>query len=55
MCMAFCFTDKELSLVMGLKNDTKETTNETLGLSMYSNSKSTVLSYASIFETLDTI
>jgi hypothetical protein len=26
---------------MGLKNDTKETTNEALGLSMYSNSEST--------------
>jgi hypothetical protein len=36
---------------MGLKNDTKETTNEALGLSMYSNSESTVLS-ASIFEAL---
>jgi len=39
------------SLVMELKNDSKETTDEALGLSMYSNSESTVLSYASIFET----
>ncbi len=37
---------------MELKNDSKETTDEALGLSMYSNSESTVLSYASIFETL---
>jgi two-component system, OmpR family, sensor histidine kinase VicK len=44
--------DRELSLVMELKNDSKENTNEALGLSMYSNSESTVLSYASIFETL---
>jgi two-component system, OmpR family, sensor histidine kinase VicK len=44
--------DKELSLVMELKNDSKETSNEALGLFMYSNSESTVLSYASIFETL---
>ena len=44
--------DKELSLVMELKNDSKETTSEALGLSTYSNSESTVLSYASIFETL---
>jgi two-component system, OmpR family, sensor histidine kinase VicK len=44
--------DRELSLVMELKNDNKETTNEAIGLSTYSNSESTVLSYASIFETL---
>jgi hypothetical protein len=44
--------DRELSLVMELKNDNKETTNEALGLSTYSNSESTVLSYASIFESL---
>jgi two-component system sensor histidine kinase VicK len=44
--------DRELSLVMELKNDSKESTNEALGLSTYSNSESTVLSYASIFETL---
>jgi hypothetical protein len=39
--LGILIADKELSLVMGLKNDTKETTNEALGLSMYSNSEST--------------
>jgi two-component system, OmpR family, sensor histidine kinase VicK len=41
---------KKLRKIPPAKNDTKETTNEALGLSMYSNSESTVLSYASIFE-----
>lgn len=44
--------DKELSLVIELKDDSKQNSNEAIGLATYSNSESTVLSYASIFETL---
>jgi two-component system, OmpR family, sensor histidine kinase VicK len=44
--------DNELSLVIELKDDTKYNSNEATGLATYSNSESTVLSYASIFETL---
>jgi two-component system, OmpR family, sensor histidine kinase VicK len=44
--------DNELSLVIELKDDAKQNSNEAIGLATYSNSDSTVLSYASIFETL---
>jgi two-component system, OmpR family, sensor histidine kinase VicK len=44
--------DNELSLVIELKDNTKYNSNEATGLATYSNSESTVLSYASIFETL---
>jgi two-component system, OmpR family, sensor histidine kinase VicK len=44
--------DSKFSLVVELKDDTKETSYEAMGLATYSNSKSTVLSYASIFESL---
>ena len=44
--------DKASSLVVELKDDTKESSFEAMGLATYSNSKSTVLSYVSIFETL---
>jgi nitrogen-specific signal transduction histidine kinase len=44
--------DKKYSLVVELKDDTKQTSEEAIGLGMYSNSKSTVLSYYSIFESL---
>ena len=44
--------DKAFSLVVELKDDTKESSYEAMGLATYSNSKSTVLSYVSIFETL---
>ena len=44
--------DNELSLIVELKDDAKENSNEAIGLATYSNSESTVLSYASIFETL---
>ncbi|HET6800574.1 MAG TPA: HAMP domain-containing sensor histidine kinase [Nitrososphaeraceae archaeon] len=44
--------DKKSSLVVELKDDTKESSYEAMGLATYSNSKSTVLSYVSIFETL---
>ena len=44
--------DKTSSLVVELKDDTKQISYEAMGLATYSNSKSTVLSYVSIFETL---
>lgn len=44
--------DNELSLVIELKDDIKHDSNEAIGLATYSNSESTVLSYASIFEIL---
>ena len=44
--------DRELSLVIELKDDSKQNSNEAIGLTTYSNSESTVFSYASIFETL---
>jgi two-component system, OmpR family, sensor histidine kinase VicK len=44
--------DRELSLIVELKDDAKENSNEAIGLATYSNSESTVLSYASIFEAL---
>ncbi len=42
--------DDELSLVIELKDDSQQNSNEAIGLATYSNSESTVLSYASIFE-----
>ena len=44
--------DKKYSLAIELKDDTKQTSNEAIGLATYSNSPSTVLSYVSIFESL---
>jgi two-component system, OmpR family, sensor histidine kinase VicK len=44
--------DKQVSLAIELKDDTKTDISDALGLATYSNSKSTVLSYESIFETL---
>ena len=44
--------DKKYSLAIELKDDTKQTSYEAIGLATYSNSQSTVLSYASIFESL---
>jgi signal transduction histidine kinase len=44
--------DRELSLVMELKDDLKETFEEAVGISIYSNSGAGVLSYVSIFENL---
>jgi signal transduction histidine kinase len=40
------------SLVVELLDDSKENIEEAIGLATYSNSRSTVLSYASIFESL---
>jgi len=44
--------DRKLSLTVELKDDTSGTSHEAMGLATYSNSKPTVLSYVSIFESL---
>ncbi len=44
--------DRKYSLAVELKDDSKNTITEAIGLVTYSNSKSTVLSYYSIFESL---
>jgi two-component system, OmpR family, sensor histidine kinase VicK len=44
--------DRKSSLAAELKDDTRNNVQHAIGLSSYSNSKSTVLSYVSIFETL---
>jgi two-component system, OmpR family, sensor histidine kinase VicK len=44
--------DSKYSLAVEVKDDTKKTSYEAIGLATYSNSKSTVLSYVSIFESL---
>ena len=46
-------SDAGLSLSIEVNDDTAKTTNEAIGLATYSNSRSIVSSYASIFETLD--
>jgi two-component system, OmpR family, sensor histidine kinase VicK len=44
--------DRKASLVMEIKDDSKTTFTEAIGLSTYSNSKAGVLSYVAIFENL---
>jgi two-component system sensor histidine kinase VicK len=44
--------DEKVSLVMEIRDDSKGTFDETIGLSIYSNSRAGVLSYVSIFENL---
>ena len=44
--------DRKVSLVMELRDDTKTTFVEAIGLSTYSNSKAGVLSYVAIFDNL---
>jgi len=44
--------DRKVSLVMELRDDSKRTFDEAIGLSTYSNSRPGVLSYVSIFENL---
>jgi two-component system, OmpR family, sensor histidine kinase VicK len=44
--------DRTYSFIIELKDDTKQSSNKAIGLAAYSNSKSTVLSYVSIFESL---
>ncbi|MPZ07455.1 MAG: hypothetical protein GEU26_13750 [Nitrososphaeraceae archaeon] len=50
--ISLLLVDKKYSLAVELNDDTKDRTVDAIGFSTYSNSKSTVLSYASIFETL---
>ncbi|MGZ5491446.1 MAG: sensor histidine kinase, partial [Nitrososphaeraceae archaeon] len=50
--ISILIVDRKYSLAVELKDDTKATTYEAIGLATYSNSKSTVLSYISMFETL---
>src|SRR5215831_12106324 len=50
--VSILIVDKKYSLTAELKDDTKQTSIEAIGLATYSNSQSTVLSYASIFESL---
>jgi signal transduction histidine kinase len=50
--ISILIVDNKYSLAVELKDDTKDTTIEAIGLATYSNSKSTVLSYVSMFETL---
>ena len=50
--ISILIVDRKYSLAVELKDDTKDTTYEAIGLATYSNSKSTVLSYTSMFETL---
>lgn len=44
--------DKKFSLVVEVKDDTKDNSSEAVGLATYSNSESTVWTHTSIFETL---
>jgi two-component system, OmpR family, sensor histidine kinase VicK len=44
--------DRKHSLAVELKEDTKDSVQEAIGFATYSNSKSTVISYVSIFESL---
>jgi two-component system, OmpR family, sensor histidine kinase VicK len=50
--ISILIVDRKYCLAVELKDDTKATTYEAIGLATYSNSKSTVLSYISMFETL---
>jgi two-component system sensor histidine kinase VicK len=50
--MTILVVDRKYSLVVELKDDSKDNLEEPIGLATYSNSKSTVLSYVSIFDTL---
>src|SRR5437899_11476814 len=48
----FLAIDRKASLVMELRDDSKTTFDEAIGLSTYSNSKAGVLSYVGIFKKL---
>lgn len=50
--ISLLIVDKKYSLAVELKDDTKDTIYEAIGLATFSNSKSTVLSYVSMFKTL---
>jgi nitrogen-specific signal transduction histidine kinase len=50
--VSILIVDRKYSLVVELRDDSKETSIEAMGLSSYSNSKSTVSTYVSIFYSL---
>jgi two-component system, OmpR family, sensor histidine kinase VicK len=50
--VSILIVDRSYSLSVEVKDDAKETSYEAMGLTSYSNSKSTVLSYVSVFESL---
>ncbi len=50
--MSTLLVDRKYSLTIELKDDSKDNSYNVMGLSTYSNSKSTVLSYVSIFQAL---
>jgi two-component system, OmpR family, sensor histidine kinase VicK len=50
--MSTLLVDRKYSLTIELKDDSKDNSYNAMGLSTYSNSKSTVLSYVSIFQAL---
>lgn len=50
--MSTLLVDRKFSLTIELKDDFKDNSYDAMGLSTYSNSKSTVLSYVSIFQAL---
>ena len=50
--ISILIVDRKSSLAVELKDDAQNIIQQAIGLSSYSNSKSTVLSYVSIFETL---
>ena len=50
--VSILIVDKKYSLGIDLKDDTKQTSIEAIGLATYSNSQSTVSCYAAIFESL---
>ena len=50
--VSILIVDRKYSLSVEVKDDTKSTSEKAMGLTSYSNSKSTVLSYVSIFESL---
>lgn len=50
--VSILIVDRAYSLAVEVKDDTKETSIEAMGLATYSNSKATVFSYISVFESL---
>ena len=47
---SFLLFDRKFILFVGLKDDTKRTSYEAIGVSMFSSIRSTVISYVTIFE-----
>jgi signal transduction histidine kinase len=50
--VSILIVDRKYTLIVELKDDTKQTSVDAIGLATYSNSNATVLSYAAIFDTL---